>query len=137
MAIKITTRVRYGTRAMVELAKNKDVDKVSITSIAERQKISRKYLERIFSDLRKNGLVEGCPGKHGGYRLGRPAGDITMLDVYESLEGSVEIVPCRPDRESCLYDRCPTRRFWDGVSAEITKKMKAYTLEMLVSEGSC
>ena len=85
----VSTKGRYALRAVVDIAENSRVDRVSLRSVAERQGISDKYLEAIIKPLVVAGILASVRGKNGGYQLARPASDITAGDVIRAVEGEV------------------------------------------------
>ena len=110
--LRISTRGRYGLRAMLDIAKNSTEKPISILSIAERQEISDKYLEQIFPLLKNAGLIKSVRGPRGGYILGRNPEDITVGQVLRILEGSLSPVECVDDnsQDECARSyNCPTR----------------------------
>lgn len=92
--MRFSTKTTYGLRALMNLAKKSDGKNLSLAEIARTEKISPKYLERIFSDLKKNNLLVAEKGLNGGYRLSRPAGEITIYDIVEILEGDMALFYC-------------------------------------------
>ncbi|HSG26902.1 MAG TPA: Rrf2 family transcriptional regulator, partial [Candidatus Krumholzibacterium sp.] len=86
--MKLSTRTRYGLRAIVNIAKSADRP-ISSESIADCESISKKYLDGILAELRKAGLVQSFRGQNGGYMLARHAGEITVTDVIAALEGGI------------------------------------------------
>ena len=139
--MKLSTRVRYGTRALVELAINSGTDSdldsrpgpLSIAKIARRQNLSVKYLEQIMATLRHAGMVSSMPGMHGGYQLTRRPSDIQMDEVYLALEGSAWIVDCLGDPESCdMSERCPTRPLWMKLTTQLLDTLKTTSVADLV-----
>ena len=92
--MKLSTKGRYGLRAMIDLALYSDEEAVSIQSISVRQNISDNYLEQLVRKLKKEGLVVSVRGAQGGYRLAKPADEISVGDVLRALEGSLEAVSC-------------------------------------------
>ena len=87
--MKISTKGRYGLRAIVDIALNGERDAVSISSISERQSISVSYLEQLLAKLRKAELIKSIRGAQGGYRLNRPAEEISVGAVLRALEGDL------------------------------------------------
>ena len=85
--MKISTKGRYGIRALIDLAINMNVENVTIKTISERQKISERYLEQIFSLLRKGGIIVGRKGAQGGYSLSKKPDEYTILEILRILEG--------------------------------------------------
>ena len=85
--MKISTKGRYGLRALVDMAANSGEEAVSLTLIAKRQNLSLNYLEQVFGILRKAGIVVSVKGAGGGYRLAKDAAGITVKEILEALEG--------------------------------------------------
>ena len=85
----ISTRGRYALRVLVDLAEHQGDGYITLRETAERQEISEKYLESIVKDLVKGKVIEGLRGKGGGYRLARPADEISVLDILRFTEGGV------------------------------------------------
>ena len=92
--MKLSTKGRYGLRALIDLAQNGGEQPVSITSISTRQDISERYLEQLMSMLKKAGIVRSVRGAGGGYVLVKRLEDISVGDVLRALEGSLEPVDC-------------------------------------------
>lgn len=92
--MKLSTRSTYGVRAMLALAMKHGAGPLMVKEIAERQSIPPTYLEQLMVLLRKAGLVTATRGAHGGYVLARPAGDITMAEIIEVLEGPLNLTEC-------------------------------------------
>ncbi len=120
----ITTRGRYGLRVMLDLARRGGEGPVPLKDVAERQGISKKYLEILMRDLVQGGLVTGVSGKNGGYRLTRAPEDITVWEVLRLLEGSMATVAClAPGAPPCPRESaCPTLPLW----AEYDRMTKAF-----------
>lgn len=88
--MKVSTRVEYGVMALLEIAKHSENgESVSATEIAEKQKISQKYLEQILPQLRQGGLIKAQKGLRGGYRISKPAESIRMTEVFNALDDSI------------------------------------------------
>ena len=128
--MKLSTRVRYGLRAMVELAKKCDQGPVSLRELAEKQQISPKYLEQMAAALKIAGLVESTRGAEGGYRLARPADEITAWDVYRVLDIASTPTDCL--NHHCSREKiCACRELWDDLSRSIAEILKSSTLQKL------
>ena len=127
--MKISSKGRYGLKAMVDLAVNSKNDIVTLKSIAERQSISEGYLEQVFSLLKKGGLVKSSKGAQGGYSLNREASAITIGDVLRALEGSLSVVDKSSDT-SCesQMDYCIKSNVWDKLNESINKTIDSITL---------
>ena len=107
--MKLSTKGRYGVKAMVELAINHGSGPISIKTISERQNISENYLELLFSTLKKAGLIKSLRGAQGGYILAKEPKEIRISDIINVLEGPIEIDKCL-DGDVCEQeDYCAKR----------------------------
>lgn len=132
--MKLSTKGRYGVKAMVDLAVHYEKEPVSIKSISERQKISEYYLEQLFSPLRKEGIIKSIRGAQGGYVLGKDPKEITVYDIMTVLEGEIEISDCI-ENESCNnIDCCATRHLWLKIKESIDSVTKNTTLYDIVED---
>jgi len=131
--MKLSTRTRYGARAMLELALREEPNPVSTKEIATRQQVSVKYLESVLATLRQAGLVRSLRGAGGGHVLGKPAQEITLRDVFEALEDSQAFVPCTYEPGVCeRADLCVTREVWTEMYAASMAVLEEITLAELV-----
>ena len=121
--MKLSTKGKYGLRAMIDLAQFSGEEAVSISSISQRQSISESYLEQLFAKLRKAGLVLSIRGAQGGYRLAKPSDTISVGDVLRALEGNLEAVECSAHTdEGCQgADLCVTKYVWQRINESIAK----------------
>ncbi len=110
----ISTKGRYALRVMIDLAQHEGEGNIPLKSIAERQDISKKYLEIIVKELVKGGLVNGVSGKGGGYSLKRKSDDYTVGEILELMEGTLAPVACLADSdyECPRADFCLTLPMW-------------------------
>jgi Rrf2 family iron-sulfur cluster assembly transcriptional regulator len=132
--MKLSTKGRYGLRAMVDLAKNSEQEAVSINSIATRQNISESYLEQLVSKLKKAGLVKSIRGAQGGYILAKRPESISVGDILRALEGDLAPIDCPAltDEDCCKQSgSCASKYVWkrlnDGIN-EIVNKIMLSTL---------
>ncbi len=133
--IRISTKGRYGTRAMLELALNHGRGLILLKDIAERQEISIGYLEQIIPSLKAAGLVNSSRGAHGGYTLAKSPADITLKEIISALEGPVSLVECIKDPETCnRTDFCITRDVWTELSEKMDEFLVSVTLKQLVEK---
>ena len=118
--MKLSTKGRYGLRALVDLAVHGEEAPVSIQSIAVRQNISERYLEQLMGAMKKANLVTSTRGAQGGYRLARPAREISVGDVLRALEGDLRAVACPAEdagEEGCANSSsCVTRYVCSGLT---------------------
>ena len=104
--MKISTKGRYALRMLVDLAEHRDAGYVSLKEIAERQEISKKYLEIIVKKMVEGGLIKGSSGKGGGYKLVRKPSRYSVGEILTLMEGTVSSVACLADKN---YD-CPRKK---------------------------
>jgi len=133
--MKISTKGRYATRVMLDLAEHDGENFVSLKEIAERQDISVKYLEQIVSILSKCGYVKSSRGSSGGYRLAKKPEDYTIGDILRAAEGSLAPVFCVEGDFQC--DRkgtCHTCGFWKGLYAAVNQYIDSVTLADLIKK---
>lgn len=132
--MKISTKGRYGLRAMIDLAINgTNGIPVFLSDIAKRQGVSEKYLEHIFSALHKGGIVKAQRGRKGGYLLNNAADQITILDIITILEGPCTLVDCVQNSAVCDKSSiCVTRDIWNRLGTAVRQILSGYTLASLV-----
>ncbi len=132
--MKISTKIRYGARAMLELAYHYGEGPIELKEIAKRENISLKYLEQVINPLRTAGLVKSIRGAKGGYSLAKPPSEICLYDVVETLEGPLNLLECLRDSKVCQkVPSCVTRDIWQEVSEAISKIFYSVTLEDMVN----
>ncbi|WP_029233143.1 RrF2 family transcriptional regulator [Butyrivibrio sp. VCB2006] len=110
-----STKGRYALRVMIDLAERHTDEFIPLKDIAERQEISKKYLEIIAKELVKSKLITGASGKHGGYKLTRSPEEYSVGEIIEHMEGPIVPVAClAPDAEECpRKDACRTLSMWE------------------------
>ena len=119
---------------MLELATHYGEGTIELREIAEKEDISPKYLEQVIVPLRTAGLVKSVRGSKGGYTLARPPSNISLREIFEGLEGPVNLVDCLVDPEACQRtSTCVTREIWKEVSDVIEKVFGSVTLEEMVN----
>jgi len=132
--MKVNTRVRYGLRAILQIAEQYGGEPVPISAIAESQEISGKYLEQVVGALRRAGLIVSRKGVRGGYTLGRAPGEITLWDVISALDSHTAPVDCVPEPQTCdRSDGCLTRSIWTLLDQRLKEFWTGFTLADLVS----
>ena len=130
--MRLTTKGRYAVTAMLDLAIHDDRDPVALADIARRQGISLSYLEQLFAQLRKRGLVRSSRGPGGGYQLGRPASEIAVVDVIGAVDESVDATRCG-GMENCQGEaRCLTHDLWHDLGRQIHDFLGGIDLAQLV-----
>lgn len=130
--LKISTKGRYGLRALYELGVVYGDKPVSIKSISDNQNISISYLEQIFISLRKAKIIKSQRGAQGGYILSRPPSEITVAEVLDILEGPVEVCECTSD--TCMREEgCPTKFIWVKIQDSVNSVIKSITIQDMIN----
>jgi len=131
--MKLSTRSRYGTRLLLDMAQNYQRGPLHLTSIANRQGISVKYLEQIIIPLKKAHYIQSVRGPKGGHVLARPPEEITVGEIVALLEDGVSLVQCSERPEICdRSENCATRLIWREAAAAMFAKLNAITLADLL-----
>ena len=131
--MKLSTKVRYSVRLMLELALNYNERHLCLHEAAERQEVSEKYLEHLAAALKAAGLIRGVRGRHGGYVLARPPSEIRLSEIHHALGGSLAPVECVDDPAACSRGKlCVTRDVWTEVRDAMRKVLESTTLQDLV-----
>ena len=136
--MKLSTRGRYGLKAMFDLALNYGDGPISLTSIAERQAISVNYLEQLISPLRKANLVESVRGAQGGYMLAKNPEEITVGVILTTLEGPLAPTDCvvvDGDDDICDHSEyCVTKVIYEKIYESITSVVNSITLQHMIDD---
>ena len=128
--MKISTKGRYALRMMLDIAQHQSQGAVALKDVAERQNISKKYLEQIALVLSQAGVLHGARGHQGGYRLvGEPV-DYTVCDILEKMEGSLHPVACLDQAPNACArcNGCETLFIWEGLDQVIREYLSQMTL---------
>ena len=141
--MRLSTRGRYGVRAMLDIALCKSNGPVNLRKMASRQDISADYLEQLLRKLRKAGLVASTCGPHGGFRLAKDPKDILVWDIVLALEDPIAPVACvdavmgkSPDEGPCQrMSTCATHFLWEGLARTIRKFLESKTLQDLLDDA--
>ena len=136
--MKISTKGRYALRMMIDLAQNQGDGYVSLRDIANRQEISKKYLEQIVAILNKPDVLRTNRGYQGGYRLAKSANEYTVGDILRLTEGGLAPVSCL-DNSPILCDRaedCITLPIWKGLYKVISEYLDSITLQDIIDRNS-
>lgn len=138
--MKISTRGRYGIKAMVDLAMNsKDNNCISLKSIAERQGIPENYLEQLMATLKRSEVIKSVRGAQGGYILNRNPEDISVGDLLNILEGSLALVDCvenQPPKKKCgnaKCEDCVVKDAWEVISNKFADAAHSISLKDLIT----
>ena len=132
--MKLSTKGKYGLRALVDLAANEAGEAVSLAQTAKRQKLSLNYLEQVFGMLRRAGIVVGVKGSNGGFRLARSMDDITVKEILEALEGKFSIADGAGEDAQDPVQNALRDLLWDEIDRKINQFLREKTLGSLVRE---
>ncbi|GAB4567899.1 MAG: Rrf2 family transcriptional regulator [Geothermobacteraceae bacterium] len=132
--MKLSTKSRYGLRAIFDMAYNAGGEPAQIKDISRRQNISPRYLEQIFQDLKKSGLLKSRRGPQGGYTLAHAPEEITVKDVIEAAEGEVFLVACTAREKTCAAqcefdEKCVTQKIWEEANNRLNDYFSSVTLK--------
>jgi Rrf2 family protein len=131
--MKLSTRTRYGTRALLELALHKGEEPVFLKDIARRQQIPLPYLEHLITPLIAGGIMRSTKGPKGGVSLAKTPQEIKLSEVVQLLEGSAAPVECVNDPGICNRSEfCVTRDVWSELKGVIDEVLESTTLQDLV-----
>jgi Rrf2 family iron-sulfur cluster assembly transcriptional regulator len=134
--MKLTTKGRYAVTAMLDLALHSNNAPVNLADISTRQVISLAYLEQLFSRLRKQGLVESSRGPGGGYMLARPAETVSLAEIIDAVDETVDATRCGGQMNCQGEEQCLTHDLWEELSDQIRNFMSGVTLAELTSRHS-
>jgi len=134
--MKINTKIRYGLRTMIEIATFLEPEGKLQKDIAKNQNISLKYLDVIISSLKLKGLIVNSKGKGSGYKLAKPANEISMLDIYTAFE-QIVIVDCINNISFCdrSIHECKARNFWCDFREEFKNILATKSLEQIIENN--
>lgn len=137
--MKLSTKGRYGLKAVIDIAVNSETEVVALSGIAQRQNISINYLEQLIAKLKKAGIVLSFRGAQGGYTLAKKPEEISVGDILRALEGDLSPVDCAEvisGGNTCSgSDLCVTKYVWKRISDSINKTVDEMMLSELVQES--
>lgn len=135
--MRLSTKTRYGTRLLLDIALHGDNGPVRILDVAKRQKISAKYLERIVQQLKKAGFIKSRRGHKGGHVLAKLPEDITIGAIIRLMEEEPGLVECVYSENACeKADNCATRQAWVRACKAMYDELDAITLADLVANST-
>ena len=134
----ISTRGRYATRMLVDIAMNQGAGYVSMKDVSTRQQISKKYLEAFTAPLASAGILGIRRGKTGGYRLLVPPDQVTLWNIVCLTDGPLHAVEClgRPENTCCRRDFCATLHAWEGLDEVVRTYLQSVTLQQLIDQAA-
>ncbi|MDO9566688.1 MAG: Rrf2 family transcriptional regulator [Candidatus Desulfaltia sp.] len=131
--MRLSTKSRYGTRAMLDIAINYEKSPVSVKSLSQRQNISVKYMEKLIQLLKIAGLIKSIRGSGGGYTLNKDTDQIKLRDIIDALEGSMFHVNCVDNPATCnRAKKCVTYEIWKDIQDTINNMLDSLTLADMV-----
>lgn len=134
--MKLSTRTRYGVRAILELAENFGKGPLQLKAIAEHQQISVKYLEQLMAVLKSAGIVRSVRGPNGGYVLTKNPNEIKVSDCFSCLEEPVITTECVGDSSFCPRSAdCIARKLWTNVQNTVMDLLCSITLQSLIDRA--
>jgi Rrf2 family transcriptional regulator, iron-sulfur cluster assembly transcription factor len=138
--MRLSTKSRYGLRALFDMAYNSGTLPSQIKDISRRQEISPRYLEQIFQSFKKAGILKSKRGPQGGYILARKPDQITVREILEAAEGDTLLVDCTSKKKNkkgeCLFDgSCVTQMVWQEASEKLNELFSEMTLKTLCDRG--
>jgi Rrf2 family cysteine metabolism transcriptional repressor len=132
--LRLSTRGRYATRAMLDLAMHYGQGPILVREISKRQGISERYLEQLLLPLKAAGLVRSMRGAHGGFTLARLPSEIRLIEIVQTMEGSTAPADCVDDAGICAHSRaCVTREVWADMKRAADTVLEATTLQDLLA----
>ncbi len=134
--LKISTKGRYALRFMVDLAEHHEDGYIALKDIANRQNISKKYLEQIIAILNQTDFLLSNRGSQGGYKLAKAPKDYNVLEILECTEGSLAPVSCLETDVNCCErkDECTTLYVWEGLQKVVQNYLESITLQDILDK---
>jgi Rrf2 family iron-sulfur cluster assembly transcriptional regulator len=133
--MRLSSKAHYAVRAILDLAQHQHQGPVSIQAIAQRQAISRPYLEQLFAKLRRGQVIRSIRGANGGYLLARPSDQVSLAEILDLVEEQLDPTPCFAGKRDCRsMAECKTRHIWRRFGEHVRLFLKSVTLEHLLIE---
>ena len=134
--MKLSTKTRYGTRVLIELALKENQGAISVSKISSNQKISVKYLEQILRTLRQADIVKSVRGPKGGHLLAKDPDKIYLGQIVRLFEGQTDLVNCVSFPENCaMAGECLVREAWQDATSVLYKKLDTISIASLVQKS--
>ncbi len=137
--MRLTTKSRYGTRLVIDLAMYAKDGPVRLRDISNRQGISLKYLEQLIRTLKKAGFIKSIRGPYGGYMLEKPTSEISVGDIVRALEGSSKLTDCTEEGDVCgvctRAGDCITRWIWLETGKAMFDKLDSFIIDELIADS--
>ena len=131
--MKLSTKGRYAVTAMMDIALHEKVGPVTLADISQCQGISLSYLEQLFSKLRRTGLVKGVRGPGGGYRLAKPASEISVADIIDAVDEKLDLTKCGGKGNCNNGEQCLTHQLWHDLTCDLHRFLSGIKLDQYVN----
>lgn len=131
--MKLSTKGRYAVTAMMDIALHDKVGPVTLADISQCQGISLSYLEQLFSKLRRSGLVKGVRGPGGGYTLAKPASEISVADIIDSVDEKLDLTKCGGKGNCNNGEKCLTHQLWFDLTCDLHRFLGGIKLDQYVN----
>lgn len=136
--MKIATKTRYALRVMIDVAAHDEEGCVPLKDVAERQGISKKYLEQVVSPLVSQSLLKVTRGHKGGYQLTRKPKEITCAQIVSATENGLELLDCLSGEVVCEREGiCVSKNIWGGLERTMTEYLESITLQDILDNNVC
>ena len=136
--MKIATKTRYALRVMIDVAAHDEEGCVPLKDVAERQGISKKYLEQVVSPLVSQSLLKVTRGHKGGYQLTREPKEITCAQIVSATENGLELLDCLSGEVVCEREGiCASKNIWGGLERTMTEYLESITLQDILDNNIC
>lgn len=132
--MSISTKGRYGLRALIYIGSKNTTGKISLKEISEIENISKRYLEQIFANLKKAGIVNSVKGTRGGYFLEKSPEKITIKEIIDAIEGEIKVCNQNENLKPTDIDYVVQTMVWDKIDLKINEVLSSTTLKMLIDE---
>lgn len=132
MALNFSTKVRYATRVILNMARHYPDGVSQLGKLAEMEQISEKYLEHIMRALKQAEIVDSIRGAHGGYKLIIAPDKLTIFNIYEIFEGELVVVECLKTDDCQRLNECVTKDLWREISNELKSSLEKFTIDSLL-----
>jgi len=132
--MKLSSQADYAVRAVYELARHDPGSMLHTDEIAAAQHVPKARLIKVVQELARAGLVRTVRGRQGGVALAKPAGGISVRDVYEAVEGPILLCRCRQRAEPCDVPSCDTHAFWQGIETLLNEELGTVTFADLTDK---
>ena len=132
--MQISSKTEYALRALVALAVNDNGKPLSISEICKKHKLPQKYIEQIFRQLKKTGLIDSIQGSKGGYKLAKNISEISLQNILEALHENFGSSVCNSKTTFCIGSPCIYENLWDEIGKHLESYFKSIRLDYIISK---